>query len=175
MRQDVVPSTDQNTDSSFQIAVLPSSSPSRCQRAIGVGRAGYLKPTSPRVPPRGRGHIRFLGSATSDCSLFVCFLYTDVNLIHLLLRYSSIDNPTVSMCISVFLQSLALVYELLVDYRYVKHVVDPFIIVGINLFITRLLLFTTQTTLNVYMVNMKVTVADQTYKSIVDNFWLEDI
>jgi hypothetical protein len=43
------------------------------------------------------------------------------------------------MCLSVFLQSLALQ----VDYRYVKHVVVPFIIIGINLFITRLLLFPT--------------------------------
>jgi hypothetical protein len=96
-------------------------------------------------------------------------------MIRLLLRYSSTNNPTVSICIYVFLQSLALVYELLVDYRYAKHVVVPFIIDEINLFITRLLLFPTQTTLNVYMVNMKVTVANQTYKSIVDIFWFEVI
>jgi hypothetical protein len=31
-----------------------------------------------------------------------------------------------------------------VDYRYVKHVVVPFILVGINLFITKLLLFLTK-------------------------------
>jgi hypothetical protein len=39
------------------------------------------------------------------------------------------------MCISVFLKSLALVYELLVDYRYMKHDVVSFIIVEINLFL----------------------------------------
>ncbi|KAL5657973.1 hypothetical protein ACJX0J_031136, partial [Zea mays] len=82
------------------------------------------------------------------------------------------------MCISVFLQSLALVYELLVDYRYVKHVVDPFIIVGINLFITRLLLFTTQTTLNVYMrylytltnecVSIEVTLIPKIYLTLLE-------
>jgi hypothetical protein len=63
------------------------------------------------------------------------------DLLRLLLLYSSADNPAVSMCISIFFQSLALVYELLVDYRYVKHDVIPFLIVGINLFITKLLLF----------------------------------
>jgi hypothetical protein len=48
------------------------------------------------------------------------------------------------MCIFVFLQSLAVVDEMLVDYRYAKHVVVPFILVGINLFITKLLLFPTK-------------------------------
>jgi hypothetical protein len=45
-------------------------------------------------------------------SLFACFLYTDtgvlVDLLHLLLRYSSVDNPTVSMCTLISLQSLVL-------------------------------------------------------------------
>jgi hypothetical protein len=43
----------------------------------------------------------------------------------------------------IFLQSLALDYGLLVSYSYMNHVVVPLIIVGINLFITKLLLFPT--------------------------------
>jgi hypothetical protein len=43
--------------------------------------------------------------------------------------------------ILVFLQSLGKDYELLVSYTYKKHVVVRLIIVGINLFITKLLLF----------------------------------
>jgi vacuolar-type H+-ATPase subunit I/STV1 len=42
--------------------------------------------------------------------------------------------------ILVFLQSLALDYKLLVSYTFMKHVVVHFIIVGIILFITKLLL-----------------------------------
>ena len=49
--------------SSYFRATPPQSSPSRRRRAIGVGRAGSPKPTSPRVPAWGRGRIRFLGSA----------------------------------------------------------------------------------------------------------------
>ncbi|PWZ08981.1 hypothetical protein Zm00014a_036702, partial [Zea mays] len=51
---------------SFHRVVLPSSSLSCRRRAIEVGRAGSLKPTPPRVPARGRGHIRFLGSAVAN-------------------------------------------------------------------------------------------------------------
>jgi hypothetical protein len=43
--------------------------------------------------------------------------------------------------ILVFLQSLALDYELLVSYTYTKHDVVSLIIVRINLFIAKLLLF----------------------------------
>jgi hypothetical protein len=43
--------------------------------------------------------------------------------------------------ILIFLQSLALDYELLVSYTYLKLVVVPFIIVRINLFFTKLFLF----------------------------------
>ena len=41
----------------------------RRRRAITVGRAGSTKPASPCVPARGRGRIRFLGSAiaTARC------------------------------------------------------------------------------------------------------------
>jgi hypothetical protein len=60
-----------------------------------------------------------------------------VDPLRLLLPYSSADNPIVSMCILIFLQSLALV-----SYTYVQHVVI-FIIVEIILFITNLLLFPT--------------------------------
>ena len=49
--------------SSYFRATPPQSSPSHHRRAIGVGRAGSPKPTSSRVPARGRGRIRFLGSA----------------------------------------------------------------------------------------------------------------
>jgi hypothetical protein len=49
--------------SPYSRAAPPQSSPSRRRRAIGIGRAGSSKPTSPRVPTRGRGRIRFLGSA----------------------------------------------------------------------------------------------------------------
>jgi vacuolar-type H+-ATPase subunit I/STV1 len=45
--------------------------------------------------------------------------------------------------ILVFLQSLALDYELPVSYTFMKHVIFYFIIVGIILFITKLLLFLT--------------------------------
>jgi hypothetical protein len=45
--------------------------------------------------------------------------------------------------ILIFLHSLSLDYELLVSYSFSKHVVVALIIVGINLFITKLLLFTT--------------------------------
>jgi hypothetical protein len=77
----------------------------------GLREAGSLKPMSPRVRARDRGRIRFLRSAVTTGRL--------------LLRYSSVDNSTVStcMCIFVFIQSLALVYELLVNYRYAKYVV----------------------------------------------------
>ena len=44
----------------------------------------------------------------------------------------------------IFILSLALVYELLVSYTYIKHVVvSCIIIIGINLFISKLLLFPT--------------------------------
>ena len=51
--------------SPYSRAALPQFSPSRRRRAIGVGRAGSPKPTSPCVPARGRGRIRFLGSAVA--------------------------------------------------------------------------------------------------------------
>ena len=51
--------------SSYFRATQPQSSPSRRRHTIGVGRAGSPKPTSPRVPARGRGRIRFSGSAVA--------------------------------------------------------------------------------------------------------------
>jgi hypothetical protein len=45
--------------------------------------------------------------------------------------------------ILVFLQSLALHYEMLVSYTFMKHATVHFIIVGIILFINKLLLFPT--------------------------------
>ena len=51
--------------SSYSRVASPQSSPSGRRRAIGVGRAESPKPTSPCVPARGRGRIRFLGSTVA--------------------------------------------------------------------------------------------------------------
>jgi hypothetical protein len=63
-----------------------------------------------------------------------------VDLLRLLLC-SRADNPTASICILIFFQSLALVYELLVSYTHVKYAGVLFINVGIDLFISKLLVF----------------------------------
>lgn len=89
------------------------------------------------------------GKCHHDYSLIVYFLYADVvvlvSLVCLFLRYSSVDNPTVKMSILflslifVFLQSLTLDYKLLMIYTYMKYAIVSFVIVRINLFITKLL------------------------------------
>jgi hypothetical protein len=82
---------------------------------------------STRVPTRGRGRVKFLGSSRRDCWLFVCFLYADVvvltGLLRLLLRCSSADNATVRMFVRIFILLLALGYELLVSYTFMKHAI----------------------------------------------------
>jgi hypothetical protein len=100
----------------------------------------------PPVSLHGVGSYQVFGKRHHDCSLFVCFLYADVvvlaDLLRLLLHCSSTDNLTVRMLTRIFILSLALVFELLVSYTYMKHVVvSCIIIIEINLFISKLLLF----------------------------------
>jgi uncharacterized membrane protein YjdF len=107
--------------------------------------------------------------------LFVCFLYTDVivlaGLARLLLRRSSTDNPTIRMFMRIFILSLALVYELLMSYTYTKHVVVPcIIIIGINLFINKLLLFPTIQKHDRHLVMANYSDAMKPDKFIVVNF-----
>lgn len=102
--------------SSHQNDVLPSSFPSGRRRAIRVRRAGFLKPTSPRVPALCRTRFSFFGSAvvTSRCSSV--FSTPTSDLLCLFLRCSSADNLIVKM----FILSLALIYKVLVGYTYTK-------------------------------------------------------
>jgi hypothetical protein len=67
-----------------------------------------------------------------------------VDLHHLLLCCCSADSPNVRISILsllFILISLTLDYELLVSYAYTTHDVVPLIIIGIVLFVTKLLLF----------------------------------
>jgi hypothetical protein len=84
-----------------------------------------------------------------DYLLFVCFLHTNVIVLaglHLLvLHCSCTDNPIIRMFIHVFILSLSLVYELIVSYTYSNNAMVSciIIIIRINLFISKLLLFPT--------------------------------
>jgi hypothetical protein len=106
---------------------------------IGVGKAGSPKPTSSRVPTRGRGHIMFLGSAVTiaRCSFASSTSTSSFSPVFflLLLHCSGADNPTMRMAIFflsfilVFFQSLALDCEMLVNYTFMKHATTHFIII----------------------------------------------
>ena len=54
---------------------LPPSSPSHRRRVPSVSGEQAPKPTSPRVPARGRGRIRFLGSAVATARWTSSSLY----------------------------------------------------------------------------------------------------
>ena len=121
------------------------------------------KSTSSRVPTRGRRRIRFLGSVVAttrwtSSSLYVsvcrspstfCFVF--------FCAIASADNPTVRMSILsmlfllMFLLLLALesstlsqIVVLVINHSPLVYIVVLFLIVGINLCITKLLLFSTE-------------------------------
>ena len=142
-------------------SVFPIPSPT-CHRRR---ESGSLKPTSSCVPAGGRGRIRFLGSvvviarwmssslyaSVHESLLTVCFVY--------FCALSSAKNLTVRMptlsllFILVFLRLLALeslslprIVVLVLNHTPMIHVVFLFLNIGINLCVTKLLLFPTYMT-----------------------------
>jgi len=129
-------------------AVFPISPPT-CHRRR---ESRSPKPTSPRVPARGRGVFGFLGSAIVTARLTSSSLYAGVHWSQsaVCFAYFCADNPTVRMSLFalVFLLllapgslSLSQIVVLVLHHTSMIHAVVLFLNIGINLCITKLLLF----------------------------------
>jgi hypothetical protein len=141
-------------------ATLPPSSPSRAPTCHRCRESRSLKLTSPRGPARIGGHIRFLESAVATARWTSSSLYASVRrspstvCLVFCCAIASADNLTVRMSILSLLlvlmfllllaqESSALSQILMLVINHSSLVYIVVIIVGINLCVTKLLLYTT--------------------------------